>query len=442
MRSVQPIGAFPFPAGLLLVPDSGDAAAGDAASDPELAAAVAGLAAGRLPARWPAALAAHGLAHAGEIEAALAAVADGDGYAAYNRWVLDPGTADQAAVAATLPPELLALVDVVRFTNGELDEPPALGDGAADVVAALVLATQAAHRLPHADPESAVALLKQGAARADATAPALAAILRGNAGTIAYEQLGDTDSAVAGLQAALQGLADTHLLLNRAELHYQLGTIEHERAVAAGGALQGAMHHYYTTLQLITADDAPYLWASAQMNLSAAYLASPMTGASDQLRMGIAIQALRAALQVFSRERYPAEWATATVNLAGALVYTPSVKQGDNLVEAVELYEQVLEVRDRHSDPIGRARVLASQGNALAHLGIFDQAKAKLHEARFLFEEQLDHDAVLTVRSLLDEIVKQTTPEHGREGSGRLAMAGADGLRAGAAANPAEAQDG
>jgi hypothetical protein len=267
------------------------------------------------------------------------------------------------------------------------------------------------------------------AARAGA-AP-LAAVLRGNAGTVAQEHNADGDAAREDLKAAAAALVDTDLVVSKAELHYQLGGIEHERAASAGSTLQPAMHHYYTALQLVTAESAPYLWASTQLNMATAYLSTPMTEATDALRMGIAIQALRAALEVFTKDEHPAQWGTATLNLANALVYTPSVKQGDNLVEAVELYEEVLETRDRDRDPHGRARVLANQGNALAHLGIFDQAKAKLYEARFLFEEHLDHDSALTVRSILDEIVKRSIPDEGRDGSGRMALAGVDGLRAG-----------
>ncbi len=96
------------------------------------------------------------------------------------------------------------------------------------------------------------------------------------------------------------------------------------------------------------------------------------------------------------------------LNLANSLVYTPPSKhQADNLVEAVELYEAVLDARSRDSDPMGRARVLANQGNVLAHLGSFDQAKAKLDEARFLFEELGDGDSVRAVRGVLDEIARQ-----------------------------------
>jgi len=51
--------------------------------------------------------------------------------------------------------------------------------------------------------------------------------------------------------------------------------------------------------------------------------------------------------------------------------------------------------------------VLANQGSVLAHLGVFDQAKAKLYEARYLFEEFADDESVRTVRGVLDEIARQ-----------------------------------
>jgi tetratricopeptide (TPR) repeat protein len=133
----------------------------------------------------------------------------------------------------------------------------------------------------------------------------------------------------------------------------------------------------------------------------------PMAEASGQLRLGVAAQSLRSALKVFTREAHPQRWAATQLNLANSLVYAPSTHQGDNLVEAVELYEAVLEARDRDTDPLGRARVLANQGNALAHLGAFDQARAKLYEARFLFEELDDHDSVRAVRGVLDEVSRQ-----------------------------------
>ncbi len=413
MSRSQPLGAFPYPAGMMLLPAD------------ELAGPLgAGLLEGRLPEQWPPALRAHALAHAGELDAALAELDGQDALTRCNRYLLSGEDADPAALAAALPAELAPLVEVLRYMLGGREAPPAVAEGADPVVVALSLAAQASAVLDAGRPQDAVALLHAASARAGEAAPALAAVLLGNAGSTAFEHGLDRDGARADLTAAAAALTATDLAVGKAELHYQLGTLEHEVAAAGGAALAPAMHHYYTALQLITVDDAPHLWASAQLNLATAYLATPMVEASDTLRMGIAIQAMRAALEVFTREEHPAQWSTATLNLANALVYTPSVKQGDNLVESVELYEQVLEHRDRTSDPLGRARVLANQGNVLAHLGIFDQAKAKLFEARFLFEEHLDSESALMVRGLLDEIVKQTTPQDGRGAGGRLALGG------------------
>jgi tetratricopeptide (TPR) repeat protein len=190
----------------------------------------------------------------------------------------------------------------------------------------------------------------------------------------------------------------------------------HAAATSGRVPLKDAVHEYYTCLQLVDRDSAPYVWAAAHMNLGSAYLTMPMVEATDQLRSGIAMQSLRAALEVFTREEHPAEWSSATLNLANALVYTPSTHQGDNIVEAVERYEEVLETRGRDTDPLGRARILANLGNALAHLGIFDHAKSRLYEARFLFEEALDHDSAMMVRSILDEISRETVPDSGRGG--------------------------
>lgn len=50
--------------------------------------------------------------------------------------------------------------------------------------------------------------------------------------------------------------------------------------------------------------------------------------------------------------------------------------------------------------------MLANQGNALAHLGAFADAKVRLHEARTIFEEFDEIEAVRSVRSILDEIAK------------------------------------
>lgn len=395
----QPLGAFGFPAGLLLV-------AGDA---PETAQARAELVAGRLPSSWPDDLRGQELTHADDYDAAREAFAGADPVARFNRWVLDPSGDSAEHVRAALPDSVAPLVDVVAYTIGFGACPTYDLDGLPGEVAALVLATRATAALEQGDPLTAADLLVAGAEAAGDESPALSAVLRGNAGTILRDH-GRRDQARALLTEAADALAGTDLGEVRAELLHQRGSIAHEEAAAGEGdaraLLQEAMGFYYDGLQLVTEHSAPYLWASLQMNLATAHLSSPMTQASDQLRLGVATQALRACRRVLTPEQHPGPWSTATLNLANALVYTPSTHQGDNLVEAVELYESVLESGIRDHDPVGRARLLSNQGNALAHLGIFGEARAKLVEARFIFEEHLDHDSAMAVRSVLDEIAK------------------------------------
>lgn len=87
---------------------------------------------------------------------------------------------------------------------------------------------------------------------------------------------------------------------------------------------------------------------------------------------------------MFTRESNPEMWAATQLNLANSLQYLPSSHPAENLGKAVEIYERLLEVRDRDQDPIGYARVLANQANALAHLGGLQVALAKFREARGL----------------------------------------------------------
>lgn len=391
----QPIGAFPLPAGFLLVPPG-----------PDTEPARRDLVAGRLPRTWPAALRAHELAFAGDTDGALAHLAGDDPVTRYNRFVIDPDADDPAALRQALGEPYGVLADVVAFTVGRAPEPPALG-GADGEVAALVLAAQASHALGRGEPARAAGLLEQAAGHVPEEAAPLAGVLLGSAATIRKDTEGATPEVIAALERALRLVDGTDLRIGRAELHLALGLALHHRAAEDPAATGRAVPHYHAALQLVTCAEAPQVWAAAHANLGAAYLTMPMRQASDRLRVAVAMRSLRAALTVYTRETHPAEWASTQLNLANALVYAPSSHQADNLVEAVELYEEVLAVRDRRADPAGRARVLANQGNALAHLGMFDPAAEKLAEAEALFTECGEAEAARTVRELLDGVTRQ-----------------------------------
>lgn len=393
----QPLGAFPLPLGYMLIP-----AVSSSGADTETVRKA--LLSGNLPPEWPDGLAAHELALAGDREAALAALQGADPVSRYNRFVLDPDSADPDELRSELG-EFSVLVDLVLFTLGRSDAPPdaSTADGE---LAAVALSAQASYALDQGDSVGAIELLERAAALAPPDSGCLQGVLVGAAASICRD-LGDP-TAAQRLEGALRQLGGADSLrIGRGELHLNLAGLLHEQAEEHPELLAQAIPHYHSALQLVLRDEAPLLWAATHANLATAYLTMPMVEASGQLRLGVAAQSLRSALKVYTREAFPEQWASVQLNLANSLVYTPSKHQADNIVEAVELYEGVLEARDRETDPLGRARVLANQGNALAHLGMFDQARAKLYDARFLFEDLQDDESVRAVRGVLDEIARQ-----------------------------------
>jgi tetratricopeptide (TPR) repeat protein len=400
----QPLGAFPLPAGYLLVP-AGTGAEAAAVEDARRL-----LVEGRLPQEWPPSLDFLRLAHSGDIAGSLRLLGDaGDAVSRYNRYVLDPQSVDIAGVRDELG-ELGVMVDVVQYATGETDAPPPAADETAEL-RALVLATHASQAVDEGRTQEAITLLLEAAEAARESSPPLAGQLLATAATMRRSIDGPVQDVVLALVEADRLLAGSELAVGRAEVHLELGSAYQELAGDRRDLLTKAISHYHAALSLIDVESAPEIFASAQVNVAAAYLTMPMIEATDQLRLGVAVGCLRAALTVYHPETHPERWASTQLNLANALVYAPSTHQGDNLVEAVELYEAVLGTRDRHVDPLGLARVLANQGNALAHLGVFDQAKAKLYEARFIFEEFEDVDSVRAVRGVLDEISRQVALE-------------------------------
>ena len=390
----QPIGVFPLPAGYLLI--------GDGTGHGDVRAA---LVEGRRPA-FPSSLEFYDLALSGDLPGALAALDEpGDVVTLVNRFVLAPSPELLDELRRRATGDLLAHVELVAFTVGLRPEPPdpSATDGE---LAAMTHVAWATLELERHDRAAAVDHLETAGQLARAVSrPLMGQIL----GQLANTQLDDGGKkrAAVTFQAAIDALTGTDLVVSLAELHVTCGAMHQEMSEAAPRLMKVATDHYLAALALVDATTAPETFAIANANLGLAYITMPMHEASDLLRIGIAVQSMRDALKVLSAETHPERWSSTQVNLANALVYMPSTHQADNIAEAVELYEDVLQLRDRHGDPQGRARVLANQGNALAHLGIFDQAKARLHEARAIFEEFAEDEAVRSVRSILDEVAKQ-----------------------------------
>lgn len=392
----QPVGVFALPAGYFLVP-----------SDPELDEIRVGLCQGKLPETFPAKLDFYRLALEDDLEASMAAINGDDLLARANRFLLEPSREELAALLseASDDPCMHSHIEMLGFVLGlALDPPdPSNADGE---FAAQAHAARATLALERGDTAAAIEELEAGAQAASEAKTTLTGQILGQLANVQLDE-GGTKRAGVTFQAAIDNLAGSDLFQALAELHVSAGAMYQEMSESAPRLMQKAIDHYHSALALVTSKVSPETVAIANANLGLAYITMPMTQASDQLRVGVAIQSMRDALDFFTPENNKDRWSSTQLNLANALVYMPSKHQGENIAEAVGLYEGVLQHRDRHTDPGGRARVLANQGNALAHLGIFDDAKAKLHEARALFEELEEDEAVRSVRSVLDEIARE-----------------------------------
>lgn len=397
----QPLGVLRLPAGWLVLPAA-------ALDDPDGAAARDALVSGLLPQAWPPALAFLERAAAGDTDGAAALVDPAAGAEhAYNHYVLTGEPGSLAAARAGADGDLAALVGVAAYALGDADALPD-PDAVDGEVRAHVLSAHAAACLEREDLQAALDALVAAEAAAEPVSRVLAALLLGQQAGLLQEARGADPEVVAGYVEAvdrLRGLTAVEGSLG--ELVLGLGTAYQELAAAredGSALLVEAVRCYHLGLRLLRQEERPERYAFAHSNLALCYLAMPMVGDRDKLRRGVAVQSLREALKFYTREAFPAEWASVTLNLANALQHLPTTHPVENLVEAVGMYEELLAVRSAGADPLGHARVLANQGTALAHLGIHDQARLKLGEARAAFAVHGEDAAVATVDAALRDI--------------------------------------
>lgn len=382
----QGIGVFDLPAGLLLC--SGDSDASWYVREC--------LVSGKMPEVWPPELEGVQLAYEGKVEEAALWFASSDQPAdRYNLFVLKPESVDRAEVVSVMGADWKPLVDYMAFMVGLTSVPPTPDSSIAEVKA-LAHTGQAAAWLDDGRIEKATRELSAAAAELGDGYPALRGIILSELAV--YTNDVDLAREAAGL------LDDTDLVEARAQALYHLAGLTHGLALEGKGPMESAISAYTEALRGLDETDHRALFARIHLNMGTALLAAPLASASDNMRAAIAIQSLRSAERLLSEESEPEEYQTAKLNLANALVYAPSKTRRDNLMEAVDLYEQLLKMRSAQDDPQGRARVLANQGNVLAHLGFQGDAKNRLQEAVVLFEAGGDNQSAETVKQIIAEV--------------------------------------
>lgn len=393
----QPVGIFPPPVSFLLLPESPEPK--DTGSRDALAALLAGNTSFPIPAEWRFYVS----AVAGNFNQALREV-HGDGpLSVWNRFVLAPSQAAYHDLRRSLPQELMPLLEAAAYTFG-LSEAAPLPPGDLDAeLRALVLLTIASSQLEQEQTEQASDTLEEALSCAREASPLLASqILHQLAG---IERGASPAMAVTHYREAIRLAGNRSPAAFRAELWLNLGTVLQETASGRREPLLEAARAYQEAVRCgLSLDFLPELYAFAQSNLALVYLTLPARDAGDRLRRGIAVQGLREALKVYRSDTHPEMWSSAQLNLANALQYLPSSHPAENLQQSVRLYEELLTVRDRALDPLGYARLLANQANALAHLGIFQPALEKLNEAHKLFHWHGEPEMAASVLDLAAEI--------------------------------------
>jgi tetratricopeptide (TPR) repeat protein len=405
----QPLGLFDGPAGLLLIGSDGDTAP-----------VVDALARGAAPETWPGSSAAFKAACSGDYRTAVNLLGD-DRISAVNRLVLEPSDdhLTQARRASTGDPRMEAVVAAAAYASGLSDAPPS-PEGLDGEFAVLALTVRAARALEFKDSRGALRLLRQAVPFAAQVGPALHARVLGMLAEHQFNSHGANEAVLDLYDQAIDLLTPTDRDELRAGMHLQRGLVAHQMADGQRHRLVEAVRSYQSALIVLSEQSSPEAFALANMNIAVAILSMPMTQASDQVRLGVAVQSLRAALRVYRPETHPNEWSSCQMNLANALQYLPSSHLEENLREAVELYEVVLGRRSVRSDPMGYARVLANQANALAHLGSFEQAEERYARASDLFGKSGDVEAVEVVQRQLAEIETQRAKVgNGSEGVAR-----------------------
>jgi tetratricopeptide (TPR) repeat protein len=387
----QPVGIYSFPVSFLLLPETEDQTA--------LAALMSGDAKAPVADDWQF----YTLAIEGCLEEARQAIHGNTLIDEWNRFVLQPGNAEYLLLLQKLPENLVPLLQAAAYAVGLAEEVVPEAESLDAELRATVLFTAASWYLEKANTEKATALLEDAFTLSCEASPLLAAQILNQIAAVKQETSPAT--AITRYQEAIQLAGDTPLASLRAELWLNLGIAWQSSAEERRWPLLEAAKAYQEAIRCgLSLEYLPELYALAQCNLALVYLTLPALGASDQLRMGIAVQGLREALKVYRRETHPEMWSSAQLNLANALQYMPSSHQEENLQQSVELYEELLEVRNKALDPLAYARLLANQANALAHLGIFQPALEKLSEAHKLFHWHGEPDMAASALELTDEI--------------------------------------
>jgi tetratricopeptide (TPR) repeat protein len=116
-------------------------------------------------------------------------------------------------------------------------------------------------------------------------------------------------------------------------------------------------------------------WALTMNNRGAAFKDEALRGILREANLAEAIQCFEQALEVLTRERYPFEWALSANNLAISYVELPSLHHNEDIRRAIDLFGDSLKIRTFERDRIEWAFTMVNI--ATAYLSIEGPSRAE-----------------------------------------------------------------
>jgi len=171
--------------------------------------------------------------------------------------------------------------------------------------------------------------------------------------------------------------------LGNAWIQHGAGTPEHRQNVERAIACHTAALEVWSRL------NRRGEWAATQNNLGNAWALLPEEGADRERNLRRAIACYKSALEVRTRSAHPVEWAATNNNLGTALLHMPPGPRDAALQEAIECFKKALEVRTREAFPMDWAKTQANLGQAWARKSTGDR-RENLAEAAAFYECALE----------------------------------------------------
>ena len=172
-----------------------------------------------------------------------------------------------------------------------------------------------------------------------------------------------------------------------ARTHGELGGALEKTPIAPhASALNAAIAHFESAMQVYTEANFPSDWATAQNNMGTAYTELPTGDQGENLRRAIAC--FDSALRVCSETRAPFGWAWTQNNLGNAYIELQTGNTSENLNRAIACFESALRVYTEAASPSDWARAENNLGIVYCKLETGDQGE-NLRRAIACFDSAL-----------------------------------------------------